>query len=57
MEIMSGLTSLQKPAITQFFTLHMAIIFIADTIFLTNLQKRENRRNDPPLDNTKMQAG
>ena len=43
---MSGFTGLQKPAIAPCSTLKIAILAIADSIFLTNLQKRENRRND-----------
>ena len=52
----NGFVDQKKPLITPYSALHMAILTVADTIFLTNLQKRENRRNDSPLDNIKMQV-
>jgi len=57
MEILNGFSGAIKPVISPYSALLIASFAIADTIFLTILQKRENRRNDPPLDNTKMQVG
>jgi len=34
--------SLKKPVITSHSTLQIAMLAIADTIFITNLQKKEN---------------
>jgi len=56
MEIMATFTDSQKPAITPSSTLEIAILTVADIIFLTNLQKRENRRDDSPHDNIKKQV-
>jgi len=57
MENMAGFAAPKKPAITSHFTLKIAMYAIADTTFLTILQKRENRRNDPPSDIIEMQVG
>jgi len=46
----------KKPLITPHSTLKIAILTVADNIFLTILQKGENRRNDSPLDNIKKQV-
>jgi len=48
MEIIVPFTSLKKPVITSHSTLKIAMLAFADVTFLTNLQKRENRRNDSP---------
>ena len=45
------ITLQKKSAITSYFGLRIALNAITDTIFLTILQKRENRRNDSPIDN------
>jgi len=56
METGAGLPDPQKPAITPCSILKFAILSIADILFLTNLQKRENRLNQSSLDNIKMQV-
>jgi hypothetical protein len=56
MENMAGFRSIEKSLITPHSVLKIAILVIADNIFLTNLQKRENRQNDSPLDIMKMQV-
>jgi len=56
MEIMNGFADPEKSLITPFFTLEIAILTVADTTFLTILQKGENRLHDSPLDIMKMQA-
>jgi hypothetical protein len=58
MENMAGIAGPQKPLITPHSAMEIAWFSIADTIFLTYLQKREKRsgRSSPP-DNIKMQAG
>jgi hypothetical protein len=53
---MNGFAGPEKSLIIPFFTLEITILTVADTIFLTNLQKRENRRNGPPSNNIKMQV-
>ena len=50
------INSPQLSVIISHFGLKIARIAIADTIFITILQKRENRRNDSPFDNIKMQG-
>jgi len=57
MEIMNGFTDQQKPAITSNFTLKIYMIVIADTTFLTIMQKKENRSGRLSLDNIEMQVG
>jgi len=57
MENMAGFRSIQIPAITPYFSLKIAILAITDIPFLTKMQKEENRRNDSPLDNRKIQVG
>ena len=56
METSAGLMSPLKPAITLHFGMIIAKVAITDTIFLTKLQKRENRPNNSPLDIMKMQV-
>jgi len=48
MEILNGFVDPKKPLITSHSALKIAILTVADTIFLTNLQKREDLRNGPP---------
>jgi len=49
MEIMAGYTDSQKPAIAPYSTLQIAILTVADSIFLTNLQKRgKPQKRSPP---------
>jgi len=43
MENMAGIAGPKKPLITPHFALKIAILVIADTIYLTFLQKGENR--------------
>jgi len=56
MENMNGFADPKKPLIPTHSALETAILIIADTIFLTKLQKRENRQNDSPHDKIKMQV-
>jgi hypothetical protein len=44
------------PGIAPYFGLKIIILAIGDNIYLTILQKRENRRNDSPLDNIRKQV-
>jgi hypothetical protein len=53
----NGSVDPKKLLITPHSALKTARIAIADNIYLTILQKRENRRNDPPSDIMKMQVG
>jgi hypothetical protein len=57
MESMDGFTDPEKSLITPHSVLKITILVIADTIFLTNLQKLENRFERLSLDNLKMQVG
>ena len=43
METSAGLTDPEKPLITLNSALNITMITVADTIFLTKMQKRENR--------------
>ena len=54
---MAGFADPKKPSITPHSALKIAILTVTDTIFLTNLQKRENHRNDSLLENIKIQVG
>ena len=56
MEIINGFADLEKPLITSHSALKIAILTVADTIFLTNWQKRENQLNRFSLDNMKKQV-
>jgi len=56
MEIIQSLSAFEKPVFSEHIWYRNAPVTIADTIFLTILQKRGNRRNDSPLDNMKMQV-
>jgi hypothetical protein len=56
METLNGFANPKKLEITPHSALGIARIAIADNIFLTILQKRESRRNDPPFDIMKMQV-
>jgi len=53
---MNGLANPEKSLITPHSALKIAKLVIADTIFITNLQKRENRIDRLSLDNIKMQV-
>jgi len=57
METINGFVDQKKPLIPPIFALEIASLSIADNIFHTILQKRENRRNSSPLDIMKMQVG
>jgi hypothetical protein len=57
MEILNGFADQRKPEIAPYFALKTAVLSIADNIYLTNLQKRENRSGRLSPDNTKMQVG
>ena len=57
METSAGLTGPLKPAITPCSTLKVAILTVADNIFITILQKRENQLNLSSRDIMKTQVG
>jgi len=43
MEMLNGFAAPKKPEIIPYFALKTAVLSIADNIYLTFLQKRENR--------------
>jgi len=53
---MNGFAGPIKPLITPHLAPKIVILTIADTIFITNMQKRENRMSILPLDNMKKQV-
>jgi len=56
MESSHGLADPKKPLITSYSALKITILTVADTTFLTIMQKGKNRWNDLPPDITKMQV-
>jgi hypothetical protein len=56
MEILNSFAGQTNALITSHSALETANLVIADTIYLTILQKRKNRRNGPSHDNMKMQV-
>ena len=54
---MDGFADPKKPVIVPKFTPTIAILTDTDTLFLTKMQKWENRQSDSPYDNIKMQVG
>ena len=57
MENIHGFSSFVKPVISWHIWHGNARYAGTDIIIFTILQKRENRRNDPPRDNTQIQPG